>query len=131
MDIIWKVIGGSVVALVFGVILGKRNPDAAVVLNLLVCAMLLSAALGFLYPLLDFVRNLISYGELNSDKIQILMKATALGLISQVAGLLCADTGNSALGKGIEIAAVCAILWISLPLMSALMEIVQTILEQI
>ena len=55
MDIIWKVIGGSMVALVFGVILGKRNPDAAVVLNLLVCAMLLSVALGFLYPLLDFV----------------------------------------------------------------------------
>ena len=119
------------IALVLSIILEKRNPDAAMVLSLLVCAMLLSSALGFLSPLMNFVQDLISLGALSSDKIQILMKATALGLISQLAGLLCADAGNSALGKGIEIAAVCAILWISLPLMSALMELVQTILGQI
>ena len=59
------------------------------------------------------------------------MKATALGIISQIASMLCADAGNSALGKGIEIVAVCAILWISLPLLTALTDLIQDTLGQL
>lgn len=131
MDIFWKAIGGSLIALVFGLVLAKRNPDVAVVLNLLVCCMLVGIAMGFLSPLLTFFQQLADLGGLDRDKLEILMKATALGLISQIASMLCADAGNSALGKGIEIAAVCAILWISLPLLSALTELIKDTLGQL
>ena len=33
MEVFWKAIGGSIIALVFGLVLEKRNPDVAVVLN--------------------------------------------------------------------------------------------------
>jgi uncharacterized membrane protein (GlpM family) len=99
MDIFWKAIGGSLVALVIGLVLKKRNADISAVFDLLVCCMILGVALGFLSPLLDFFRQLAQIGGLDSDNLEILMKATALGIVSQIAAMLCADAGNSALGK--------------------------------
>lgn len=131
MEVFWKAIGGSIIALVFGLVLEKRNPDVAVVLNLLMCCMLLCVALGFLSPVMDFFRSLSSLGGLDPDNMGILLKAAALGMISQIVSMLCTDAGNSALGKGIEIASVCAIAWISLPLMSALVELIQKIITRL
>lgn len=131
MEIFWKAVGGSLIALILGMILEKRSPDAATVLTLLVCCMLLEVALRFLSPIIDFYHTLSSLGGLDRDNMEILMKATALGLISQISSMLCADAGNSALGKGIEIVAVCAILWISLPLLSSLVELIGDVVGQL
>ena len=131
MEIFWKAVGGSLIALILGMILEKRSPDAAIVLTLLVCCMLLGVAMRFLSPIIDFYHTLSSLGGLDRDNMEILMKATALGLISQISSMLCADAGNSALGKGIEIVAVCAILWISLPLLSSLVELIGDVVGQL
>ena len=131
MEIFWKAVGGSLIALILGMILEKRSHDAAIVLTLLVCCMLLGVALRFLSPIIDFYHTLSSLGGLDRDNMEILMKATALGLISQISSMLCADAGNSALGKGIEIVAVCAILWISLPLLSSLVELIGDVVGQL
>ena len=131
MDIFWKAIGGSLVALVLGLVLKKRNPDVTAVFDMLVCGMLLGLALVFLDPILEFLKQLAQIGGIDNEKLGILMKATALGIISQIVSMLCADAGNSALGKGIEFAAACAILWISLPLLSALMNLINETLGQL
>ena len=131
MDIFWKAISGSLIALVLGLVLKKRNPDISVLLDFLVCGMLLGIAVVFLSPILEYLKQLAQIGGLDSEKLEILMKATALGILSQIASMLCTDAGNSALGKGIEIAATCAILWISLPLLTALTELIKDTLGQL
>ena len=131
MSIFWKAVGGSLIALIVGLVLKKRNSDVGTVLDLLVCCMLLGIAIGFLSPIVDFLHQVAQVSNLDSDKMEILMKATALGIISQIASMVCTDAGNSALGKGIEIVAVCAILWIALPLLSALTDLIQDTLGQI
>jgi len=131
MEIFWKTVGASLIALILGMILAKRSPDAATVLTLLVCCMLLGVAVGFLTPIVDYVHTLSSLGGIDRNNLEILMKATALGLISQISAMLCADAGNSALGKGIEIMAVCAILWVSLPLLSELVELISDVVGQL
>ena len=131
MSIFWKAVGGSLIVLIVGLVLKKRNSDVGTVLDLLVCCMLLGIAIGFLSPIVDFLHQVAQVSNLDSDKMEILMKATALGIISQIASMVCTDAGNSALGKGIEIVAVCAILWIALPLLSALTDLIQDTLGQI
>ena len=131
MDIFWKAIGGTLVATVFSLVLSKRNPDMGILLNLAVSTMLLMLGLGFLRPILDFFRTLETVGALDPEKMGILTKAAALGMITQLASMLCQDAGNSALGKGLELLGVSAVLWVSLPLFSGLLEILQNILEHI
>ena len=131
MEIFWKSVGASLIALILGMILAKRSPDAATVLTLLVCCMLLGVAVRFLSPIVDYMHTLSSLGNNDRDNLEILMKATALGIISQISAMLCVDAGNSALGKGIEIMAVCAILWVSLPLLSELVELISEVVGQL
>ena len=131
MEIFWKSVGASLIALILGMILAKRSPDAATVLTLLVCCMLLGVAVRFLSPIVDYMHTLSSLGNIDRDNLEILMKATALGIISQISAMLCVDAGNSALGKGIEIMAVCAILWVSLPLLSELVELISEVVGQL
>ena len=49
-------------------------------------------------------------------------------MIGDVAGLICADAGNAAMGKGLQFMAVAVILWLSLPMMNALLELIEGIL---
>lgn len=131
MDIIWKAIGGTLIAVVLGLVLGKRSPDISVVLSLCVCCMLLLSAMYFLKPVVTLIEQLGTLSGVNSDIMEILTKAVALSLVSQIAAMLCADAGNSALGKGIEIAAVCAILWTAIPLFSGLIQLVKDIITKL
>ena len=131
MDIFWKAIGGTLVATVFSLVLSKRNPDMGILLNLAVSTMLLLLGLGFLRPVLDFFRTLETVGALDPEKMGILTKAAGLGMVTQLASMLCQDAGNSALGKGLEMLGASAVLWVSLPLFSGLLELIQNILEHI
>jgi stage III sporulation protein AD len=131
MDIIWKAIGGTLVAVVLGLVLGKRNPDISAVLSLCVCCMLLASAMYFLKPVVALIAQLGTLSGVKTDILEILTKAVALSLVSQIASMLCTDAGNSALGKGIEIAAVCAILWTAIPLFSGMIQLVNDIISNI
>ena len=131
MDIFWKAIGGTLVATVFSLVLSKRNPDMGILLNLAVSTMLILMGLGFLRPVLDFFHTLETVGALDPEKMGILTKAAALGIVTQLASTLCQDAGNGALGKGLEMLGASAVLWVSLPLFSGLLEILQNILEHI
>lgn len=131
MDIFWKAIGGALIALILGLVLGKQSSDVAVVLNLLVCGMLLAVAVGFLNPIIAYFRELTQLTELDSDLLALLVKAAALGMLCQITSMLCADAGNSALGKGIELASVCVILWLSLPILSTFVQLIRDTLGQL
>jgi len=131
MDIVWKAIGGALVAAVLGLVIGKRMPDISAVLSMCVCCMLMVAALSFIQPVVGFIRQLGALTELDGEIFGILMKSVALSLVSRLATMLCNDAGNSALGKGIEIVTLCAVLWIAIPLFSGLLELISGIMEQI
>ena len=93
--------------------------------------MVLAVGAVYLQPVLDFVRELQTLSGLDPQMLTVVLKAVGIGLISEIAALICLDAGNAALGKGIQILASLTVLWLSLPLMRALLELVQKILGEI
>lgn len=128
MELFLQVLAGVLLTVVLGIALGKQNKDMSMVLTLAVCCMVLVAAISYLKPVIDFVHQLEALGGLDSEMIQIMLKAVGIGLICQIAVLICGDSGNAALGKTIQILASAVVLWLSLPLMRALLEMIQKIL---
>lgn len=126
-----QVIAGALVAVVLGLALSKQGKDITLLLGLAVCCMVLAAAIAYLKPVMEFITKLKSIGQLDSQWISVMLKAVGIGLIAELSSLICADSGNSALGKTIQILASAAILWLSVPLMSALMDLIQKILGEI
>jgi hypothetical protein len=129
MDIYLKAIGGVLVALMLCLALGNRGKEFAVLLALMVSAMVIMAGLSYFSSVLDFFAQLQSLIGLDNDLLNVLLKAVGVGLIGEIAGLICADGGQAALGKAVQILTSGIILWISLPLYSQILKLVEELLS--
>ena len=123
----------AAVLVVVGVILclslGKERKETAVLLSLAICAMAALTAGAFLSPVLDFLRELSGLARLDSSVLTILLKVLGIGLVSQLAQLICADSGNDAMGKALQILTGVVTLWLALPLFRSLLELVRDVLS--
>ena len=128
MDTFIKATAGVLIALILCLVLAKQGKDLSILLVLLVSCMVLSAALTYLQPVLDFFNKLTVIGKLNTELIGILLKAVGIGLLSEIASLICADAGNSALGRTLQIMASTVILALSVPIFTQLLELIETLL---
>ena len=96
-----------------------------------VCSMVVVGALSYLKPVLAFSRRLIQTGQLNNELLSVLLKAVGIGLVSQIAGLICSDAGNQSLGKAMQMITTAVILCISLPLLEEILSLLETVLGEI
>lgn len=130
MEGFWKAAAAVLIAVVLGLSLGRQK-DISVVLTMAVCCVVCMTAFSYLEPVLDFLRELEALGDLQGDTLGILLKAVGIGLVSQIAGLVCTDAGNGSLGKAIQMLGSAVILYLSLPIFSALLELIREILREL
>lgn len=131
MDLFWKAAAGALLTAVLGLALGKWNKDMGVLLSMAVCCMIAMIVISYLEPVLDFLRQLEVLGDLQGDMLGILLKALGIGLVAEIAGMVCADAGNSSLGKALQMLGGAVILWLSIPIFNALLDLIQEILGEI
>lgn len=106
----------------------KQNGEIALLLGLCGCCVALAVAVGFLNPILNFLRRLQQVASLDGDMLQILLKVTGVAFTAEIASTVCSDAGNAALGKSLQMLSSVVILYLSLPMMEALLELVERIL---
>lgn len=98
------------------------------VLGIGACCMVTVAALEYLRPVMEFVKELENIGGLDHSLIRILLKVTGIGMICEICALACNDGGCGSLGKTVKILGTTVILWLSLPLYAMVVELLQRIL---
>ncbi len=130
MSLFFQTIGIVLIAVVLAQVLRRQGKDTAALLGIAVCCMVLAAAGTFLEPIVDFIRKLQGISGLDSDMLGILLKAVGVALVGEIAALVCSDSGDAAMGKTLQILSSCVVLWLSLPLMTALLELVERILGE-
>lgn len=131
MDQFVRIAAGVLLTVLLTVLLNKQGKDMALLLTAAVCCMVITVAMKYLEPVMDFVRELEAVGSLDSDMVRILLKTVGVSLIAEIAALICADCGNSALGKAVQILAIAAALWLSLPLLQGLLSMIQKMLGEV
>ena len=128
MDLFFKVSAGVLLTVILCLVLAKQGKDFSVLLVIFVCCMVGIAAMNYLQQIIDFLNSLQAVGNLDSGMIKILLKTVGIGLLSEITCMICTDAGNGALGKTIQILAAAVILWLSIPIFTKLMELVEQIL---
>lgn len=131
MEMMLKTAGITAVTVVLYLVLNKQGKEFGTVLSLLVSFAIALTALNCLKPVLDFLMKLQQIGNLDSDFVRILLKAAGIGIVSQMAVLVCQDAGNSALARTVSMLAVALILLLSLPLFHNLLDMLQEILSKV
>ena len=129
MELFIKAAGVALIASILGLALSKQAKDMQVLLIIAGCCMVAGIAVTFLRPVLELLKELQTLGDLNSEMTGVLIKAAGIGLISELASLICTDTGNATLGKTVQLLGSAAVLYLSIPIFRGLMELVQGILE--
>lgn len=129
MDVFLKTVAGIFLVLVLFVTLSKQTKDLATVLAIVVCCMVGSVAFNYLQPVVRFLHTLQEKTGVDSAFFGILLKAVGIALLGETASLICADAGNSSLGKILEVLSSAVILWLSLPLLEKLLDLVDGVLD--
>lgn len=126
MTVFFKAAAAVLLASVLG--LAVQRKEISTVLVIAVCCMVLLLAVSFLDPVMDFLRQLQDMGNLDSGLIPILFKAVGIGVVSEIAGMVCADAGNASMGKAMQILGTAVILWLSIPVFNALLDLIRSVL---
>jgi len=131
MHTFWQVIAGALITVVLGLAMSKQGKDITLLLSVAGCCMALVVAVNYLKPVVAFVEQLKTIGNLNGNMLKIMLKSVGIGLVAEIAAMICNDSGNSALSKSVQILAAAAVLWLSIPLMTELLELVEQIVGEV
>lgn len=127
MGLFWQAAAGLMVAVVLWVILYGHSKEYAVALSICVCCLILIIAGRFIEPIVDLLNELQALGNLQPQWLNVMLKAAGIGLVVEIGSLICADAGNAALGKTMQILGAMTILWLAIPLMTGLVELIRQI----
>ena len=128
MTLFVQICGAVFLAVVLVLALKSTSKEFAAVLAMVVCCLTTVAALNYLKPVLQFLQSLENLGNLDNTMVEILLKSTGIGIITDIAMLVCKDAGNESMGKAVQILGSAVILYLSVPLFTALIELLQKIL---
>ena len=119
---------GVMAATVLWIILSKQGKEYALILSLGACSLVLLMFFQFFRPVVELLHRLQDLGDLQPEWLSVMLKALGIGLVVEMSSLICADAGNAALGKTMQILGAAAVLWLSIPLINSLLELLEQIL---
>lgn len=128
MDTFLKTIAGILVAVLLNLCLSKQAKDYSLLLTVLVCCCIAGAAVYYLEQVVSFIQRLNQTAQLDSNALLIILKVVGIGILGEIVTQICADSGNASLGRMLQVLSSAVILWLSLPLFTALIELIEGIL---
>lgn len=131
MAAFFQAAAGVLLTVILSLILAGRDKSMSAVLTMAVCTMVLFLAMNYLQPVIKFLEELEALGSLQSDLVKVLLKAGGIGIVTEIAALLCTDSGNASLAQSLRFLSSAVILWLSLPVFQALLSLIREILEGI
>lgn len=131
MEIFWKTVSIALIAAVLSLVLERSGKDFSTVLTIAVSGIIAIAAFRYLEPVLSFLRRLEDLADLNRSMLQSLLKILGVGLTGEIASTVCSDAGNTSLGKALRFLASTCIFYLSIPILSSLLDIIQNLLEDV
>ncbi len=126
-----RLCGLALVAAILILALGGHRKEIGALLGLAMCCMAAMAAIGYLQPVVQFVKELETLGNLDHSLVKTMLKVVGIGMIAELAALICADAGNASLGKTVQMLGSAVILYVSMPLFTALITLIQQILGEL
>lgn len=106
----------GLVGTVLALILGQYRPEFRMLVTAAVTLLLMAMVLEQLSPVLEQFRSTMELTGLTGDYAAILFKAVGICLLTQLAGDVCRDSGESSIASKIELAGRAAILLTAMPL---------------
>lgn len=127
----WQGISLSLIAVILVIAMGKNSGELSVVLILAAGCMIGIYALSYLQPVLNLLERLQQLSGIAGQTMKILLKAVGVGMVTELAHMICNDAGNTAIGKTVQILGAAVMLWLSIPLMEQMLDMVENVMGKL
>lgn len=107
------------VSAIFAIMLRRYCQEQSLMIALAACVAVLGGAMYFLSPLLSDIKDVFSDAGIEDGYISLIFKAGAICFITQLTCELCRDSGEHAIAAAAELWGRCALTFMSLPLIKA------------
>ena len=131
MEAFWKAAGIIMMTVILSVVLRKSQQEFSLVLTLTACCAVILVASQYLKAIIDFLWRLGNAITDLNPFTSILLKITGAALATEFTCHICADTGNSSMGKMMQILGNIVILFLSLPVFESFLAVIQDIMGMI
>lgn len=128
MELFWKGAAGILIGAVLCLTLGKREGDLALLLTMAVCCMVSVGTLRCLQPVISFLFRLEALAGISSGVLKILLKITGVGLVTELAAMICREAGNISLAGSMQFLGSVVMVQLSIPIWESLLELMENIL---
>ena len=128
MDILIKAAAAALTAAVLGLALKKTAPDMTLLLTLAAALFTASLAAGAVGEIGGFFREISDAVGLSPEAVTIVIKTVCIAVLTKLCSDLCRDAGHSALASALEFTGSAAALYLSLPLMRSVVEVVDSLI---
>ena len=125
---VFTIVGFGIVASLICVVIKEYKPEYAVFVSLASVTIILFLILPFITPIFDMFNNLSSFTGLDTQYGKILLKSLGICIVAQIGTDICKDCGQASIASKIELGAKVAILIISLPLFTSVLNIIEKIM---
>ena len=101
--------------------------EFALPLSVCLSVMLAGVALAAATPLIEYINNLAK--PYTGGYLSLMLKAVGISLVTSTSADICRDSGENAIASKVDILGKCEILALSLPLITAMAELIAKVLE--
>jgi len=128
MEQIFEIAALAALGAVLCVSVRRTSPEYALALSAVCCVCALGCAARLLSPVLSFLRQLQQMSGMSAAVLSPLLKTVAIGFLTQLSGSFCQEAGEQALAKAVELCGTLLAVYASLPLASAVLELLREML---
>ena len=121
----------ALVGVILILTLERNQKEIGLVLGLVVCCLVIFGSITYLSPVIDFIDQLEELSNIDHELLRIVLKAAGISILADIVNLICVDSGNASLGKALHMLGISVILWLSIPLFQALIDLLQSVLGEI
>ena len=129
MELFWKAAAGILISVILCIAI--REKEISILLVMAVCSMVAVIAVSYIEPILELLWEMESHTTIEDGILQILLKCAGIAFVTELAGMICTDAGNASLGKIMNMLGNSAVLYLSIPIFRALLDILGEILGKL
>lgn len=127
MEIV-KIIGIGLLTVFASMMLKSLKPEFSLLISLAGGLIVLFMTVNYLVELISAFTNIIDKTGLNNDLLKSVLKIIGVGYLTEFAGNICVDSGNSSMADKIILAGKIIILVMALPIINSIIDILVSIL---
>ena len=116
----------AIITAVIGLMIKKNNPEMALLLTASAAIVILYFALNMMSGVIEFIGDLASESGISPALLSPVIKCVGIAIVGRLASDVCVDAGQSSTATAVELVAALAAIYVSIPLMRTVMQMLQS-----